>query len=81
MHTRIYFKSKQLAMAPVYAISLVSCGSVVAEWTTVYKYTRLEGLRKYVPNSFERGTYRITFAGEDILEFHIQNKHAILSTR
>ena len=54
-------------MAPVYAISLVlPCGSVVADWTTVHKYTRLEYLRKFVPESFLRGTYRITFAGEDV---------------
>ena len=79
LHTRNHCKSKQLAMAPVYAISLVlPCGSVVADWTTVHRYTRLEVLRKYVPESFERGTYRISFAGEDIIEIQNQNSMPFL---
>ena len=53
-------------MARGIEISLVHGDVMLAKWATRLNYVTLSEVQQHVPSGFERGTYKITFRGEDL---------------
>ena len=54
------------AMARGIERSLVHGDVMLAKWATRLNYVTLSEVQQHVPSGFERGTYKITFRGEDL---------------
>ena len=54
------------AMARGIEISRIHADVMRDKWAARLNYVTLSEVQQHVPNGFERGTYKITFRGEDL---------------